>query len=88
MLHKGIELDYIQPGKPNQNAYIERFNRSLRNELLYPHLFMIQDQVREMSAAWMISYNEERSHASLGRIPPADLRRQIIGEVSIFKLSA
>ena len=86
--NNGIELAYIQPGKPNQNAYIERFNRSFRNELLDPYLFTSLSQVREMSAAWMISYNEERPHDSLGRIPPAEFRRQITGEVSTFKLSA
>ncbi|MEX0450082.1 integrase core domain-containing protein [Spiribacter sp. 221] len=85
---KGIELAYFEPGKPYQNAYIERFNRSSRDELLDRYLFTSLSQVREMSAAWMISYNEERPHDSLGRIPPAEFRRQITGEVSTFNLSA
>ena len=84
----GIELVYIQPGKPNQNAYIERFNRSYRTEVLNPYLFTSLSQVRDLSAAWLISYNEERPHDSLGRIPPAEFRRQITGEVSTFKLCA
>jgi putative transposase len=83
-----VELIYIQPGKPNQNAYIERFNRSYRTEVLNPYLFISLRQVRELSAAWLISYNEERPHDSLGRIPPAEFRRQITGEVSTFKLCA
>ena len=84
----GMTIQYIQPGKPNQNAYIEQVNPSFRDELLDPYLFTTLSQVREMSAAWMISYNEERPHASLGRIPPAEFQRQITGEVSPFKLSA
>lgn len=84
----GIELMYIQPGKPNQNAYIERFNRSYRTEVLNPYLFVTLRQVRDLSAAWLISYNEERPHDSLGRIPPAEFRRQITGEVSNLKLCA
>ena len=83
-----IELAYIEPGKPNQNAYIERFNRSYRNEVLDPHLFITLRQARELSAAWLISYNEERTHDSLGRIPPAEFRRRITGEVSTFGLCA
>jgi putative transposase len=83
-----VELVYIQPGKPNQNAYIERFNRSYRTEVLNPYLFINLRQVRELSAAWLISYNEERPHDSLGRIPPAEFRRQITGEVSTLKLCA
>ena len=84
----GIEPVYIQPGRPNQNVYIERCNRSFRDELLDPYLFTALGQVREMSAAWMISYKEERPHNSLGQIPPAEFRRQITGEVSTFKLFA
>lgn len=82
-----VELVYIQPGKPNQNAYIERFNRSFRAEVLNRYLFTSLAEVRELSAAWLISYNEERPHASLGNIPPAVFRRQISGEMSTYELS-
>jgi putative transposase len=85
---KAIGLVYIQPGKPNQNAYIERFNHSYRTEVLNPYLSINLRQIRELRAAWLITYNEERPHASLGRILPAEFRRQITGEVSTFKLSA
>ena len=47
----GLELMYIQPGKPNQNDYIERFNRSYRTEVLNPYLFVTLKQVRDLSAA-------------------------------------
>ena len=64
-----IELAYIQPDKPNQNAYIERSNCSHRNEVLNPYLFITLRQARELSAAWLISYNEEQTDDSAGRIP-------------------
>ncbi len=54
-----IELVYIQPRTPNQNAYIERLKRSYRTELLNPYLFITVSQVGGLSAAWLISYNEE-----------------------------
>ena len=82
-----VELVYIQPGKPNQNAYIERFNRSFRAEVLNRYLFTALADVGELSATWLVSYNEERPHASLGNMPPAVFRRQISGEMSTYKLS-
>jgi len=72
-----ITIAYIEPGKPNQNAFIERFNRSYRNEVLDPHLFSTLSEVRELSWGWMISYNEERPHESLGNIPPSEFKRRM-----------
>jgi putative transposase len=51
-----MAIQYIQPGKPNQNAYIERFNRTYREELLDEHLFLSLDDVREAKYWWMIEY--------------------------------
>jgi putative transposase len=73
----GIKLNYIQPGKPNQNAYIERFNRTYRHEVLNAYVFESLRQVREITRAWITEYNEERPHDSLGKIPPAMFRRQV-----------
>jgi len=67
----GIFIDYIEPGKPNQNAFIERFNRSLRNEVLDLYLFRSLAQVREVVSRWRRQYNEDRPHDSLGGFPPA-----------------
>ena len=68
----GVMIDYIEPGKPNQNAYIERFNRSYRQELLDTWLFCNLEEVRELTWAWMLEYNEERDHDGLGGLTPAE----------------
>jgi putative transposase len=83
-----VEIRYIQPGKPNQNAFIERFNRTFRNEVLSAYLFEDLDQVREVVWGWMIEYNEERPHDSLGRVPPTVYRKKIEAGNSTLELSA
>lgn len=82
-----IAIRYIQPGKPNQNPFIERFNRTYRNEVLDAYLFEDLDQVRAITKRWLTEYNEERPHDSLGRIPPSEFRRQLEVENSTFELS-
>lgn len=69
----GMAIQYIQPGKTNQNAYIERFNRTLREEVLDQHLFLRLDDVREAAWWWMIEYNEQRPHDALGGLTPAEV---------------
>lgn len=74
---RGIELRYIQPGQPDQNAFIERFNRTSRTEVLNAYVFESLDQVREISAEWLQSYNEERPHDALAGVPPAMYRANL-----------
>jgi len=65
-----ITLQFIQPGKPMQNAYIERKNGSMRRELLNAYMFNSLAEVKALSKAWRIDYNQERPHKSLGYMPP------------------
>ena len=81
----GMIIDYIEPGKPNQNAYIERFNRTYRTEVLDVWLFRNLDDVREITWKWMLEYNEERDHDSLDGMTPAEVLEN--ARVSTFELS-
>jgi putative transposase len=84
---RGIALRFIQPGKPNQNAFIERFNRTVRHEVLDAYVFESLEQVREISAQWRQEYNEERPHDTLGRVPPALFSARQTAGSSPLKLS-
>lgn len=86
---RGITLQFIQPGKPNQNAYIERFNRSYREEILNAWVFTSLAEVRALSEDWRVMYNTERPHQSLGDAPPSTfLPRTTTPEVSNYELCA
>jgi putative transposase len=69
-----VQLVPIQPGKPTQNAYVERFNRTFRGEVLDLFAFTDLDEVRDESTRWLYRYNHDRPHLALGRQTPAGYR--------------
>ena len=73
---RNIKLQFIQPGKPSQNGYVERFNRTYRKEILDAYLFDSLDQVRYLTEEWIHEYNNERPHEALGGLPPAIYRQK------------
>jgi len=67
---EGVELRFIQPAKPNQNAFIERFNRTFREDVLSQYLFEDLDQVRQLAHRFIWEYNNIRPHDSLEYLAP------------------
>lgn len=67
----GIELIYTQPGNPQQNAYVERYNRTVRDDWLSQHQFDSLSQVQDQSTAWLWHYNHRRPNMANGGLPPA-----------------
>ena len=65
-----LQLDFIRPGKPVENAFIEAFNGRLRDECLNVHQFISIDDAREKIEAWRVDYNARRPHSSLGHLTP------------------
>ena len=74
---RGVRLFLIQPGKPNQNAYIESFNGRLRDECLNEHWFVSLVHAKAVIEAWRQEYNEERPKRSLGGLTPSAYARQL-----------
>ncbi len=66
----GIRIEYIQPGKPQQNAYIERHNRTIRYSWVSKHLFETLEEVQDYATQWLWFYNHERPHKANGGRPP------------------
>jgi putative transposase len=66
----GITLEYIQPGQPQQNAYVERFNRTVRYEWLSQYHWETLDEVQLYATQWMWKYNHDRPNMALGGFTP------------------
>jgi putative transposase len=75
-----IHLDFIEPGKPIQNSFIERLNRTYRIEVLDMYAFRDLDEVREISRNWIREHNEEQSHQSLRKLTPMEYRMKYCPE--------
>ena len=73
---RGVELDFIRPGKPVDNAFIESFNGRLRDECLNVHQFTSIDDARAKIEAWRAGYNQHRPHGALGRLTPNEYAQQ------------
>lgn len=71
-----IKLNFIRPGKPNENAFIESFNGKFRNECLNENWFVSLEEVRRTIEVWRIDYNENRPHSSLGGLTPKEFAAQ------------
>ncbi len=65
-----IELNYIQPGNPQQNAYVERYNRTVRYDWLNQYLFDCIEEVQDFATKWLWIYNNERPNMAIGGITP------------------
>ena len=74
---QGVTLRLIEPGKPNQNAYVESFNGRFRDECLNEHWFMSLAHARALIEDWRREYNEERPKRSLGGLTPAQYAKQL-----------
>jgi putative transposase len=69
---RGVQLDFIQPGKPSENGFIESFNGRLRDECLNVNEFATLDEAREILRSWRHDYNHHRPHGSLGHLTPSE----------------
>lgn len=72
-----VRLQFIEPGKPTQNAFIESFNGRLREECLNANWFLSVADARRKIEAWRRDYNEHRPHSSLGYVPPQQFMRTV-----------
>jgi len=76
--HRGVQLDFIRPGKPVENAHIVSFNGRLRDECLNVQQSISLADAKDKIEAWRIDYNQHRPHGSLGHLTPTEYasRRQ------------
>jgi len=71
-----VKLHFIDPGKPNQNAFIESFNASFRDECLNVHWFLSLEEARRIFVDWKYEYNYVRPHGSLDMMTPMEFINQ------------
>ncbi len=78
---RGIKLQFIRPGKPVDNCYMESFNGRFRDECLNENWFGSLEQVRNIVEAWRRDYNEARPHSSLGDLTPVEFKLQELSKI-------
>jgi len=71
----GVRLDFSEPGRPTDNAFIESFNGRLNEEYLNVHQFTCLEDARSRTGAWRRHYNDKRPHGSLGNLAPGEFAR-------------
>jgi len=67
---RGIRIDFIQPGQPQQNTYVERYNRTVRYDWSAHHPFETLDGIQDFATRWLWTYNHDRPNMALGGITP------------------
>ncbi len=72
----GIKLDFIEPGKPIENAFVESFNGRFRDECLNENWFMTLQEAQKIIEHWRIDYNKDRPHGSLRKLTPDEFAKQ------------
>jgi putative transposase len=72
---RGVKQQFIEPGKPVQNAYVESFNGKVRDECLNEHWFTVLAEARTLIEQWRQDYNEQRPHSALGNRTPLEFAR-------------
>lgn len=80
---RGVQLEFIRPGKPVENAFIESFNGRLRDECLNDELFFSIDDARRKLETWRTDYNTNRPHSSLGDMSPREYARALKQEATL-----
>jgi putative transposase len=78
---RGVQLDFIRPGKPVENAFIESFNGRLRDECLNVHQFASIAEAQQIIEAWRLDYNQCRPHSSLGHLTP----NEFVGQCQVSR---
>jgi putative transposase len=74
---RNVKLDFIRPGRPMENGYVESFNGRLRDECLNAELFLDIVDARQKLEAWRRDYNEQRPHSSVGNLTPTEFAKQV-----------
>jgi len=85
---RGVQLDFIWPGKPVENAFIESFNGRLRDECLNVHQFASLTEAQAIIEGWRVDYNHQRPHSSLGHLTPNEFVTQRQSELTVEEVVA